>query len=46
MTQFKGFLIQARGRWNGKAIGHWQTKVPNTKTMDCFGFPNVTKQFN
>lgn len=41
MVKFKGFLLEARGNWDGKTIGKWQTKVPNTKTIDCYGIPGV-----
>ncbi|RNA18669.1 defense 3 [Brachionus plicatilis] len=46
MTRFKGFLIQARGRWDGKAIGKWQTRVPNSKAIDCFGFSDSAVTHN
>jgi len=35
---FKGFLLEARGRWDGKTIGTWETSVHKTKTIDCFNF--------
>jgi len=34
---FKGFLLEARTDANKEeAIGAWETKVTNTKTLDCF----------
>lgn len=33
---FRGFLMQARPKWESEAIGKWSTKEPNTKTIDCF----------
>lgn len=40
-VKFKGFLLEARGKWNGKSIGQWSTDVPHTKTIDCFGNQDV-----
>ncbi|CAF1069003.1 unnamed protein product, partial [Brachionus calyciflorus] len=40
-VKFKGFLIEARGKWDGKSIGTWQTRIPNTKTIDCFDLPST-----
>jgi hypothetical protein len=42
-TKFKGFLLEARGKWDGKSIGQWETNVPHTKTLDCFGNSKVTR---
>lgn len=38
---FKGFLLEARGKWDGQSIGEWTTDVKHTKTLDCFGKSNV-----
>ena len=34
-TKFKGFLLEARGRWDGAPIGRWITDTKRTKTIDC-----------
>jgi hypothetical protein len=39
--RFKGFLLEARGRWDGESLGKWITEVPHTKTIDCFNKPAV-----
>lgn len=41
MSRFKGFLIEARGRWDGQSFGVWSTDVKHTKAINCFGRPKV-----
>jgi hypothetical protein len=43
--KFKGFLIEARGNWNGRSIGKWHTDVQRTKTLNCFDYENVSILF-
>lgn len=38
-THFKGFLLEARGRWDGQSFGLWSTDVKHTKALDCFDLP-------
>lgn len=44
--KFKGFLLEARGRWDGESIGVWNTDVKHTKTLDCFGRAKVKSLFD
>lgn len=45
-SRFKGFLIEARGRWDGESLGVWNNQdVKHTKLIDCFNRPQVTRNF-
>ena len=44
---FKGFLLEARTNYDKEeAIGVWETRVKNTKTLDCFDNEDVTKKLD
>ncbi len=44
---FKGFLLEARTNYDEEeAIGVWETRVKNTKTLDCFDNEDVTKKLD
>lgn len=40
-TRFKGFLLEARARWDGQSFGAWNTDVKHTKAINCFNRPQT-----